>query len=571
MNREAPSRDTVLMFESYRLDNRTGLSRQREGCRWEPIALGSRALAVLRALAERSGELVLKSALMDTVWPGIAVEENNLTVQISAVRRVLDESRADGSCIGTVTGRGYRFLPAVTAELGTGVAPEMDLPPAFGPAPMTDPAAAVLPFENFSIESEWERPVPTQLSAAPHPVARAPSIAVLPFDNFSLDHRWSRFCDGLVEDIITDLARRRELAVIARHSSFQYRNRLVDVREIGQRLGARYILEGSLQFESGSLKVTAQLIEAASGIHVWAQRYDREERDFFAVQQEIVAQIVSSLAGFRGTILRNELAKVRRRSERNLQTYELYLLGHDEQARFNRESTLRAIELCSAATAADPTFSRPWNVLGWSYSRAAYYGWINHSEGRAKTREAVLKAIELDPDDPLSLASLAHALANDGDNEGAKQAVERTLHAGANHSEAITMVAQYVTCVLDRNEEALELVDRSIRLNPHTPAWYYLHHVRAAFFATAFDRVPQYFERLLADPDTSSIPLHGQRLFNALALVQLDRMAEAHAALAELRELDPMLAAIAKERKTLSAKANSLFNEALGKLGIATH
>ncbi len=508
MSEEVPSRDTVYMFESYRLDHRAGLCRLNDSGRWEPIVLGSRALGVLRALVEQRGELVTKPALMDAVWPGLAIEDSNLTVQISAVRRALDESRVDGSSIQTVIARGYRFLPTVTAESDMYV------------GSVTEPTpAAVMP-----------------------PLLTGPTVAVLPFENFSTESRWGLFCDGLVEDIITSLARHPDLFVIARQSSFAYRGRPTDMREIGHALGARYILEGSVQAAAGRLRVTAQLIDATSGVHIWADRYDREEGDLFRVQEEIVDQIVAAMAGFGGSVLRAELTIARRKHPAGLNAYELYLLGYEQEARLDREGTLRSIELLTAAVEADPHLARAWIVLSWAFSNAAINGWTDDAAGlRVKERDAVLKAVALDPDDSLTLASLVGIRIREGNLDGARAAAERGAAVGAGHADTLAFLAMHVAKLLDRPEDAVALVARSFALNPHAPTWYYLNHIWTAYFARRFDVVLDYFMRLQSDPVMSTLALRSQRLLRALALAQLGLEKEAVLAVSELRAFDPEL------------------------------
>jgi adenylate cyclase len=189
----------------------------------------------------------------------MAVEEANLTVQISALRRILDQGRERGSCIQTVPGRGYRFVAPVT-RLG--------------------------PSERISED----------LSRAPLALPDKPSIAVLPFLNLSGNLDQEYFADGIAEDIITALARYSSLFVIARNSSFAYRGRVVDVKQIGRELGVRYVLEGSLRKSGNRIRVTAQLVEAATGKHVWAERYDRDLADIFAVQDDITEAATTAVA-----------------------------------------------------------------------------------------------------------------------------------------------------------------------------------------------------------------------------------------------------------------------------------
>ena len=526
MTTDALSRDGALTFEDFRLDRSEGLSRLRESGRCEPVMLGSRALAMLSLLVQHGGEVVTRRALMEAVWPGVAVEDSNLTVQMSALRRTLDEDRAGGSCIQTVVGRGYRFRPAVTRE----AVPHLGR--------VTDAPRSAIP--------------------------QGPTVAALPFANFSLDPRWDRFCDGLVEDIITCLARYSDLLVIARQSSFAYRGRSMDIRDIGRELGARYILEGSVQAGDGRLKVTAQLINAATGVHVWADRYSRDEADLFAVQEEIVDRIIAAVAGFDGSLLRAETTAARRKPPASLQAHEMYLLAYEQEARLDREGTARSIELLEAALALDPYYARAWIVLGWALGNAAQSGWTGDVVAtRTRQRDAVLKAVEMDPGDSLALLGLAALYRRENDHAGARHAAERALVAGAHHADSLAFLASHASAILDRPEEAIVLMERSFTLNPHVPAWYYLHHVRAAYFARRFEFVPEYFERLMSDPATSMTPLRPQKLFRALAFAQLGREADTAIAVKELRVSDPDLRVIKAEMAGLCPAAYDLFRNGL--------
>jgi TolB-like protein len=224
----------VYLFEGFRLDrNARVLFRRDEGGTLVPIAIGSRALEVLGVLVGRAGDLVPRDELMAAVWPATAVEETNLNMQIAALRRILDEGRADGSCIQTVPGRGYRFAAPVTRV----PADASGLPPG-GPPPLPD----------------------------------KPSLAVMPFQNMSGDPEQEYFADGMVEEIITALSRIRWLFVIARNSSFTYKGQAVDVKRVGSELGVRYVLEGAVRKAGGRVRISAQLIDATTGAHLWADR-----------------------------------------------------------------------------------------------------------------------------------------------------------------------------------------------------------------------------------------------------------------------------------------------------------
>ena len=239
---DALAKGGIFLFEGFRLDRQArALFRRDEGGAFVPIAIGSRALEVLGVLVERAGDLVSRDEFMAAVWPAMAVEDTNLNMQIAALRRILDEGRADGSCIQTVPGRGYRFANPVML------------------------AAALRP-------------------SGPLPLPDKPSLAVMPFQNMSGDPEQEYFADGVVEEIITALSRITWLFVIARNSSFTYKGQAVDVTQVGRELGVRYVLEGAVRKAGDRVRISAQLIDAATGAHLWAERFDGPLKDIFGLQ-----------------------------------------------------------------------------------------------------------------------------------------------------------------------------------------------------------------------------------------------------------------------------------------------
>jgi TolB-like protein len=237
---------------------------------------------------------------MDVVWPETAVDDSNLNVQIAALRRVLDQGRIDGSCIQTVPGRGYRF---------------------------------VAPMKRGS--SEAGLPLPDK-----------PSIAVLPFANLSGDPEQEYFADGMVEEIITALSRIRWLFVIARNSSFTYKGQMVDVKQVGRELGVRYVLEGSVRKAGSLLRITAQLIDASTGTHLWADRFDGSPEEVFKLQDEVA----SGVAGVIEPALQAaETARSASRPTAQLTAYDLYLRALTQSLSFEKERVTRALELLAQA------------------------------------------------------------------------------------------------------------------------------------------------------------------------------------------------------------------------------
>ena len=277
------SSDTFF-FEDFRLDRRRGgLFRCEDAGGFVPIAIGSRALDILGVLIARAGEVVSKDEIVAAVWPWSVVEDSNLTVQISALRRVLDRGRSQGSCIQTVARRGYRFVAAVTqaaAEARSGGSPRPVRVYALRPE-----ALAALPVSSLPPAAPIVQP-----AAAPRL-----SIVVLPFANLSSDPEQQYFADGITEDLATDLSRLAHMLVISRNTAFIYRNKPADTKQIGRELNVRYVLEGSIRRSAHRVRVNVQLIDAETDTHLWAERFDHDTDDLFALQDEVTSRIAIAL------------------------------------------------------------------------------------------------------------------------------------------------------------------------------------------------------------------------------------------------------------------------------------
>jgi TolB-like protein len=251
----------IVLFEGFRLDRRReGLSRRDEQGVFVPVSIGLRALDVLAVLVERPGELVLKEEIIAAVWGRTAVENANLTVQISALRRVLDRGRAEGSCIQTVAARGYRFVAAVTRAKRA--------------APVTT-VTRVTQEEVISVS-----------------ISPRLAIVVLPFVNLSNDPGQEYFADAITDDLTTDLSWTPECFVISRSSAFTYKGKSVDAKQVGRELGVHYVIEGSVRPLGSQVQVNAQLIDAESGAHLWADRFETDRRDPATAQSEIAGRLV---------------------------------------------------------------------------------------------------------------------------------------------------------------------------------------------------------------------------------------------------------------------------------------
>jgi TolB-like protein len=306
---------TIHRFGPFRLEPESGILF----CGTEPAALGQRAVALLRVLLERAGAPVSKEVLITAAWPGLAVEDNNLTVQIAALRRVLEDAAQGAGWIETMPRRGYRYV---------------------GP-----PVATENPLDGAPSDA---RPAP--LLALPE----QPSIAVLSFANLSGDPAQDYFADGIVDDIITGLARVKWLFVIASSSTFTYKGRAVDVKRVGAELGVRYIVEGTVRKAADRVRIAVQLIVAATGAHVWAERYDRSLGDIFALQDEVAMSVVGAIEP---RLRQAEVERVTRKRPESLGAYDLALRALPDVYGAMPATVTKALVLLDRALAIEPTYA----------------------------------------------------------------------------------------------------------------------------------------------------------------------------------------------------------------------
>jgi len=295
----------IFLFEGFRLDRRDGgLLREDERGVFVPVAVGARALDVLGVLVEQPDVIVSKDEIMRAVWPHTPVENANLTIQISALRRVLDQGRPEGSCIQTVAGQGYRLVVPVTRiERANSVrtvapAPIADMPAASSSRAtiyrrriaLAGAAATVAAAVLALIIAWWIRPAPTGFAGPAHL-----SIVVLPFANLGEDREQQYLADAISDDVTSDLSRIADLFVISRNTAFTYRDKPVDTKQMGRELGVRYVLQGSVRRSGSHFRVDTQLIDAETDAHLWADRFDGGAEDLFAVENEITSRISVAL------------------------------------------------------------------------------------------------------------------------------------------------------------------------------------------------------------------------------------------------------------------------------------
>jgi TolB-like protein/predicted ATPase/class 3 adenylate cyclase len=468
-----------------------------------PIRLGGRAFDLLLALIEAPGAVVGKDELLSRIWPGRIVEENRLQSEIWALRKAFG---AEGDLIRTVSGRGYQF----TGEIR--VRPEGETM-----APDTVTAAA-------------EPPRTAESDRASLPLPDKPSMAVLPFANMSGDPEREYFADGMVEEIITALSRIRWLFVTARNSSFAYKGQNVDVKRVGQELGVRYVLEGSVRRSRNRVRIAAQLIDAGTGAHLWADHFDGLLEDVFDLQDKVA----SSVAGVIEPALQAaETARSTGRPTADLTAYDLYLRAHAMV--WSARQIPEALGLLEQAIARDPHYGP---ALAWAAMccyRLCVDGSGTDPDGDSrKGVDFAQRALEVAGDDPEVIVNAALALSYFGEDINAMIAlVDRALALNPNFARG-WHVGGILRLFAAQPDLAIEHAETALRLSPRARVGTSLSLIgQALFLARRFDEsVPKLLLAIQEDP---SFPAPYRYL--AACYAHMGRLAEARAIVARLRRI----------------------------------
>jgi TolB-like protein len=453
-----------------------------------PVRLGSRAVDILAVLASARGDIVTKDELLARVWPGLVVEENNLQVQVSALRKALDQETNGQSYLVTAPGRGYRLIGLID-------------PIRQGPA---------LPDK--------------------------PSMAVLPFQNMSDDPEQDYFADGIVEDIITALCHIRWLFVIARNSSFAYKGRAVDPKQVGRELGVRYVLEGGVRKAARRVRITAQLVDASTGAHLWADHFDGSLEDIFDLQDQVTASVVGAILP---RLEEAEIERAKRKPTESLDAYDYFLRGLASTHRMTRESVSEALALFAKAIELDPDFASPHGVAAFCYVVRKINGWtVDRAQEVADAARLAWRAAELGKDDAVALAFGGLALGYvAGDLEGAIALIDRALALNPNQAAAWYASGTVRAFRGGEPDVAIEHLARAMRLSPFDPFMFSMQGVTAFahFFAGRYDEASAWAEKAFWERPNILATLRIAAVSNALS----GRLEEARKAVARALELDP--------------------------------
>jgi adenylate cyclase len=360
-----------------------------------------------------------------------------------------------------------------------------------------------------------------------------PSIAVLPFKNLSGDPKQDYFSDGLTDQISSTLSRLRTLFVISSSSTATYKGKPVKIQKVAEDLGVKYVLEGSVQRSADRIRITAQLIDATTGHQIWSQRYDREQKDIFAIQDEITLEITKAL---RIDLMSGEQARIwDKTSTTNLGAWEKYLQADDYVFRFTKEDNAIAQQLLEEVIVLDPEYANAYVMLGWTHWLDARFGWVeSRAESIKMAMKYALKTIELDDSSDVGYELIGCVYFLRGHYEKAIAEAERAVALNPNGALAYSILAGAVGCS-GRWEESVELAKKSIRLHPFAPATFNHWLGRAYFMTGQYDEAIATFKKIL-NINPNYLPA---RAFLAACYSSLDRQAEAAAEADEVRRINP--------------------------------
>ena len=365
-----------------------------------------------------------------------------------------------------------------------------------------------------------------------HERSGPPIIAVLPFDNLDTGERWSRLADGLTADLIVDLGRYPDLAVISRYTMLALKGR-DDPRSIGRDLRADYLIEGNLQaVADDGLRISVQLVDGRNGASLWSARYDKPAADLFAVQDAVIGNVVNVLAGCCGKLANLRRDIVRRKPPANMNAHDCHLLGVEQLNFYTRASTAEAIRLLSRAVELDPGLAGAWAELGFAYAveGANAYG-SDRARSLERFRNCATKALELDPGNTHARQCVGDFLAFAGDFEGAIAENTRALLAAPNDSDILALVGGSRALAAGDAGEGRALIERALSINALPPAWYYSMLGRVTFVTGSYREAIAAFKRAPQD-----MPSTWMFLSMAHALLgEPDQSREAAALLSRLR------------------------------------
>jgi TolB-like protein len=363
------------------------------------------------------------------------------------------------------------------------------------------------------------------------PLPGKPSIAVLPFDNLSGDPEQEYFSDGITEDIITDLSKISGLLVIARNSVFTYKGRAVKIKEVGRELGVRYVLEGSVRKANGRVRITAQLADATTEGHLWAERYDRDLKDIFALQDEVTQKIVAALAV---KLTEDEQKRLVRKYTDNMEAYDAFLQGLEYKNRYTKEANVQARQMYERAIDLDPEFAAAYALIGLTHLLEWSLGWSQDPQPLEQAFELAQRAIALDDSLPLGHAILGEVYLWKKQHKQAIAELEKTIALNPNDADGLAILGNVLNWA-GRPEKAIGLVKKAMRLNPMYPVVYLWTLGHVYFLMGRYEEAIETL-KVVRDRNPDFLPAH---VYLAASYSERGQQREARAEAAEVERLSP--------------------------------
>jgi len=482
-------------FEEYAFD--TDCRELHRGA--DVVSIAPQVFDLLEYLIRNRERVVSKDDLIKAIWNGRSVSDAALTTRLNAARTVIGDSGEEQRFIKTLPRKGFRFVGQVReAREVAGPNP--------GDAPESAPA-----------------------------IPDKPSIAVLPFANMSGDPEQEYFADGMVEEIITALSRFKWLFVIARNSSFTFKGKAVDIKEVGRRLGVRYVLEGSVRKAAGKVRISGQLIDAITGAHIWADRFERDLTDVFALQDEVTVAVVSAV---QPKLLQTEIQLATRRRPENLTAYDFFLRAVPQFYLPTREGVAETLRLARRALELDPRFGFVAALAGLCHMRNVVWGYAIDPQFERKEAIRLMRlALSIDDSDPETLACAAIISAfMVSDSEREIEMADRAVALNPN-SYSAWAGRGHVYRIAGLPEEAVRSFERAIRMSPADPR----QHFTFVEMGYALIELRRFDEAIVAGKKAQrqSPSFVGAYRCLASAFAHPGRDAEAREAAARVLECDP--------------------------------
>ena len=424
----------LYRFNDFVLDTNRRELRRGPGL----VAVEPQVFDLLEFLIRARERVVSRDDLLAAVWKGRLVSEATLSSRVNSARAAIGDNGEDQRLIRTLPRKGVRFVGAVQEE------PD--------PKPSRSPAEPALETVLESVKPRMADP-------------QGPSIAVLPFTNMSGDPEQDYFADGMAEEIITALSRCSGLFVIARNSSFTYKGKAVDIRQVGRELGVGYVLEGSVRRGGERLRISGQLIDATSGGHLWADRFDGDLSDVFDLQDRITESVVAAIEP---TLQLAEIERRKHTRPNKLDAYDLLLRAYGLEYEFTAESMAAALDCLDQAVAIDPTYAPAMAAAAYCHAQRHFQGWVSPDDThRAEGLRLAWRAVELAPNDAQVLWMAAFAVWNmaQEDREAACELFGRSLMINPNSAMALTLFG-WIETMRGHLSKGREMIERARRLSP---------------------------------------------------------------------------------------------------------